>query len=48
MSLVQLMIFREQKMITYQGNIKRDTSKIEKDYAGNDEFFTRNFDARHI
>ena len=47
MSLVQLMIFREQKMITYQGNIKRDTSKIEKDYAGNDEFFTRNFDARH-
>ena len=48
MSLVQLMIFREQKMITYQGNIKRDTSKIEKDYAGNDEFFTRNFDDRHI
>ena len=47
MSLVQLMIFREQKMITYQGDIKRDTSKIEKDYAGNDEFFTRNFDARH-
>lgn len=48
MSLVQLMIFREQKMITYQGNVKRDTSKIEKDYAGNDEFFTKNFDARHI
>ena len=48
MSLVQLMIFREQKMITYQGNIKRDISKIEKDYAGNDEFFTKNFDARHI
>lgn len=48
MSLVQLMIFREQKMITYQGDVKRDTSKIEKDYAGNDEFFTRNFDARHI
>ena len=47
MSLVQLMIFREQKMITYQGDVKRDTSKIEKDYAGNDEFFTRNFDARH-
>lgn len=48
MSLIQLMIFREQKMITYQGDIKRDTSKIEKDYAGNDEFFTKNFDARHI
>lgn len=48
MSLVQLMIFREQKMITYQGDVKRDTSKIEKDYAGNDEFFTRNFDARYI
>ena len=48
MSLVQLMIFREQKMITYQGDIKRDTSKIDKDYAGNDEFFTRNFDDRHI
>ena len=48
MSLVQLMIFREQKIITYQGDIKRDTSKIEKDYAGNDEFFTKNFDARHI
>lgn len=48
MSLVQLMIFREQKMITYQGDVKRDTSKIEKDYAGNDEFFTRNFDAKHI
>ena len=48
MSLVQLMIFREQKMIIYQGDVKRDTSKIEKNYAGNDEFFTRNFDARHI
>lgn len=48
MSLVQLMIFREQKMILYQGNMQRDTEIIDRNYAGNDNFFTRNYDDRHI
>jgi len=48
MSMVQLMIFREQKMIIYQGEL--DGSKrefIDKNYIGNDDFFKRNYDVRH-
>ena len=44
MSLVQLMIFREQKMILYKGDL--DGSKrelLDKNYAGNDDFFNRNY-----
>lgn len=44
MSLVQLMIFREQKMILYKGNIDgSNRESIDKNYAGNDDFFNRNY-----
>ena len=39
MSLVQLMLYREEKMILYQGNPSRDTEEVPKDYLGNDPFF---------
>lgn len=35
-----LMLLREDKMISFQGNVKRDSPK---DYLGNDPFFTRNY-----
>lgn len=35
-----LMLMREDKMISFQGNVKRET---QKDYLGNDPFFTRNY-----
>lgn len=43
MSLVQLMLYREEKMILYQGDIKRNTRREDKDYLGNDPFFERNY-----
>lgn len=39
MSLVQLMLYREEKMILYQGDFKKDRETIPKDYLGNDPFF---------
>ena len=39
MSLVQLMLYREERMILYQGNPSRDTEEVPKDYLGNDPFF---------
>lgn len=39
MSLVQLMLYREEKMILYQGDFKKDREAIPKDYLGNDPFF---------
>lgn len=43
MSLVQLMLFREEKMIMYQGDPAKNSKKEDKDYLGNDPFFTKNF-----
>jgi hypothetical protein len=38
------MLYREEKMILYQGDISRDKEeKANKDYLGNDPFFERNF-----
>lgn len=42
MSLAQLMLYREEKMILYQGNLKKK-EKIPSDYLGNDDFFKRNY-----
>lgn len=39
MSLVQLMLYREERMILYQGNPSRGTEEVPKDYLGNDPFF---------
>lgn len=44
-----LMLYREQYIIRYgTGRTESSSEIISKDYAGNDEFFTKNFDARHI
>ena len=39
MSLVQLMLYREEKMILYQGNPSKTRDITPKDYLGNDPFF---------
>lgn len=44
-----LMLYREQYIIRYgTGRTESGSEILSKDYAGNDEFFTKNFDARHI
>ena len=44
-----LMLYREQYIIRYgTGRTESNSEILSKDYAGNDEFFTKNFDARHI
>ena len=45
MSLCQLMIYREEKMILYQGDMTRANRKPST-YLGNDSFFKRNYDER--
>ena len=45
MSLCQLMIYREEKMILYQGDMTRANRKPST-YLGNDPFFKRNYDER--
>lgn len=46
MSLVQLMLFREEKMILYQGDPSKNSKREDKDYLGNDQFFSRNYKTR--
>ena len=43
MSLCQLMLYREEKMILYQGEPRRVEKTIDASYLGNDPFFTRNY-----
>ena len=43
MSLVQLMLYREEKMILYQGDPSKAKAIKDKDYLGNDPFFNNNF-----
>ena len=45
MSLVQLMLFREEKMVLYGGDPQR-TKEPPSDYLGNDDFFKNNYDNR--
>ena len=48
-ALGMLMLYREQYIIRYgTGRTESSSEILSKDYAGNDKFFTRNFDARHI
>ena len=44
-SLGMLMLLREDRMVLGGGEIRR-TDEVEKDYLGNDDFFTRNYDKR--
>ena len=43
MSMCQLMLYREEKMIIYQGNPRRAEKRIDSTYLGNDPFFKRNY-----
>lgn len=44
-----LMLYREQYIIRYgTGRTESNSEILSKDYAGNDEFFTKNFDDRYI
>ena len=44
-ALGMLMLYREEKMILYQGNPSKDKDEVPKDYLGNDPFF-KNFDTK--
>ena len=41
-----LMLYREQFMVTYNGNPSSSKNVVESDYLGNDDYFTRNYDNR--
>lgn len=43
MSMCQLMLYREEKMILYQGDPRRAEKRIDSNYLGNDPFFKRNY-----
>jgi hypothetical protein len=43
MSLCQLMMYREEKMIAYQGNPSKYKDVPDTDYLGNDDFFNQNY-----
>lgn len=43
MSMCQLMLYREEKMIMYQGNPQKAENKIDSTYLGNDKFFQTNY-----
>lgn len=45
-ALGALMLYREEKVILYQGDMKRDEDKVSADYLGNDPFFRINYDDR--
>ena len=42
-ALGMVMLYREEKMVLYQGNPSRDSQEVPKDYLGNDKFFTENY-----
>lgn len=47
-ALGMVMLYREEKMILYQGNPSRDTEEIPSDYLGNDPFFSRNYEEKRL
>lgn len=47
MSLVQLMLYREEKMVLYGGNPQKK-QEIPSNYLGNDPFFANNYDSKFI
>lgn len=46
MSLVQLMLYREEKMVLFNGNLNHSRESVPADYLGNDSFFTNNYDRK--
>ena len=47
MALVQLILYREEKMILYNGNMSSSGQEGGSDLA-NDPFFTQNYDERFL
>lgn len=47
-ALGMVMLYREEKMVLYQGNPSRDSEEVPKDYLGNDKFFTDNYRAIQV
>lgn len=47
-ALGMVMLYREDKMVLYQGNPSRDSEEVPKDYLGNDKFFTENYRAVQV
>ena len=47
-ALGMVMLYREEKVILYQGDMKRDDDKVSADYLGNDPFFNRNYEERKL
>lgn len=46
-ALGMVMLYREEKIILYQGNLNADArEKADSTYLGNDDFFSRNYDTR--
>ena len=45
-ALGMVMLYRQEKLILYQGNPSRESDYVESDYTGNDPFFTKNYDNR--
>lgn len=47
-ALGMVMLYREEKMVLYQGNPSRDSEEVPKNYLGNDKFFTENYRAVQV
>lgn len=47
-ALGMVMLYREEKMVLYQGSPSRDSEEVPKDYLGNDKFFTENYRAVQV
>lgn len=45
-ALGMVMLYREEKMVLYQGNLQRAINDTEPGYLGNDDFFNRNYKRR--
>ena len=46
-ALGMVMLYREEKLIIYQGNLSAEArEKNSARYLGNDDFFNRNYDSR--
>lgn len=48
MSLVQLMLYREEKMVLYNGDMSKAQNKIASNYLGNDDYFSKNYKNKSV
>lgn len=46
-AMAQVMLYRQEKIILFQGDMSRAVNNYEdKEYAGNDDFFTQNYEEK--